>query len=1030
MATVYDGAPGDCLACSLLLHAFAMHHFVIRLTSLSLILVLLASAVFSTSPDPSEPFSELDALPGSDFPSGSDSRPVWNVSRIQGSPEPPPPYVVERVFPELEFEQPVAMVDLPGRSRCLVLQRNGKVFTFENRPSVAEAQNSGDLRYLDEKLAAALDVTLDPDFEKNRRVYFVFKSQPWFRENASRIVRFELTDEESPVLDPASQLDIFSWPSGDHAGSTLRFGPDGMLYATMGDGSGPFPADILRTAQDLSDVRGSVIRIDVRESDSQQPYRVPTDNPFVDLEDARGEIFAFGLRNPWRMDFDSVTGELYVGDVGWERWEMIHRVRAGGNYGWSITEGPQPIHTDQPSGPGPIVAPELSLPHTESQSITGGMVIRGFGPRGLEGHYVFGDYVNGSIWSAKVSDGNANEDHSSDGEWKGGKLTDRTVIGVSPLAVISFARLDVDQDQRDDLLVLDYGGGIYRIAPNDAPDTSKTFPRRLSQTGLYQSTKDWTRSRGVIPWNPAAKMWRDGATGDRILAIPNGGTIQAVKRRRFWVFPKDTVLANTISRQLEGTESPQRIETQILHFDGIAWQPYSYRWNEEQTDAELVDGQGDERELRVSDERFGVRSMRHQFASRDQCRVCHHRNMAGGIGFMPENLLEPSGESETSQWEQLVKTGVVTGWTKPGIPLVDHEHESESLSERSRSYLSINCGHCHQRGGGGAAAVVLTNNTSLSGMNAVDQPASQGRFEIPAIHDGISASVIHSGDPTRSVLYYRMSTVGSGRMPHLGSDEVDPQGLDLIGRWIESLKASGPSEPSRIAGEASPASLDNGDPLADESESATVAALATQRKWIRQPGSVSRTEAAAALAADPTPVVRGLLEAFVPPEMRSPKIGSRPDEARLLALSGDAERGRKWFADSSTSQCRNCHIAAGVGKAVGPPLDGIGKRLSREELLTSLLRPSAKIDPQWVTHAALTLDGTSVVGLKVNDPVTSGDESDDLVTLLAADGKLVTLKQDDVEEWFIQKQSLMPTGLVDGMTEEELGDLLAYLQSL
>src|SRR4029079_11329337 len=140
-------------------------------------------------------------------------------------------------------------------------------------------------------------------------------------------------------LDPASEAVLITWPSGGHNGGSLQFGRDGYLYISTGDGAGPNPPDPLKTGQDVSDLLSSVLRIDVDRPAGGKPCRVPDDNPLVNTAGARPEIWAYGFRNPWRMSFDSTTGALWVGDVGWELWEMIYSVERGGNYGWRVTEG-------------------------------------------------------------------------------------------------------------------------------------------------------------------------------------------------------------------------------------------------------------------------------------------------------------------------------------------------------------------------------------------------------------------------------------------------------------------------------------------------------------------------------------------------------------------------------------------------------------------------------------------------------------------------------------------------------------------
>src|SRR4029453_15915318 len=146
-----------------------------------------------------------------------------------------------------------------------------------------------------------------------------------------------------------------------------------------------------------------ILRIDVRRSESGRPYAIPADNPFVNLKDARGETWAYGLRNPWKMSFDRRTGKLWVGDVGWELWELVYRVQKGDNFGWSIVEGSQTVHAERPRGPTPIVPPVVEIPHTEGASITGGYVYRGRKLPELNGAYIFGDWETRRVWAMNVA---------------------------------------------------------------------------------------------------------------------------------------------------------------------------------------------------------------------------------------------------------------------------------------------------------------------------------------------------------------------------------------------------------------------------------------------------------------------------------------------------------------------------------------------------------------------------------------------------------------------------------------------------
>src|SRR5262249_7831081 len=150
--------------------------------------------------------------------------------------------------------------------------------------------------------------------------------------DGTRVSRFTVTKTDPPRIDPASEEIIITFLQGGHNGGDIHFGPDRMLYISTGDAASPDPPEPLNTGQDISDLLSSILRIDVDHREEGDPgagprrnYTVPRDNPFVGLKGARPEVWAYGFRNPWRMSFDRQTGELFVGDVGWELWEMVHR---------------------------------------------------------------------------------------------------------------------------------------------------------------------------------------------------------------------------------------------------------------------------------------------------------------------------------------------------------------------------------------------------------------------------------------------------------------------------------------------------------------------------------------------------------------------------------------------------------------------------------------------------------------------------------------------------------------------------------
>ncbi|MCR9244606.1 MAG: PQQ-dependent sugar dehydrogenase [bacterium] len=265
-----------------------------------------------------------------------------------------------------------------------------------------------------------LGFQFDPDYAQNGHVYVYWSEEIEPREVAmpggksrksnrqSVISRFTAPvqgDRGRIAVDPASEvrlLEVFQ-PFGNHNGGTIVFGPDGMLYIAIGDGG--YKNDPYGNSESLTTLLGKIMRIDVRNTTLDEPYRIPADNPFVDRDGARGEIWAYGLRNVWRMAFDRDTGELWAGDVGQNRIEEVVHVTRGGFYGWNSFEGTEEFgqrrsRRETPADPIPPVA-EYS--HREGLSITGGHVYRGQKIPGLVGHFVYADFVTKRTWAVKTT---------------------------------------------------------------------------------------------------------------------------------------------------------------------------------------------------------------------------------------------------------------------------------------------------------------------------------------------------------------------------------------------------------------------------------------------------------------------------------------------------------------------------------------------------------------------------------------------------------------------------------------------------
>jgi putative heme-binding domain-containing protein len=493
-------------------------------------------------------------------------------------------------------------------------------------------------------------------------------------------------------------------------------------------------------------------------------------------------------------------------------------------------------------------------------------------------------------------------------------------------------------------------------------------------------------------------------------------------------FPPDAVLVKTIALDVlvNGREVRRRVETQLLHCDGEDWFAYTFAWRDDQTDADLVPADGAEKVLRVKPA-FAPEETRERvwtFHSRSQCMSCHNSWSEYALAFSPAQLNDGRlvGDERTNHIVDLMEEGFVRRvgekdqalppWTEAQAAkqpqLSDTFGGAYSLDERARTYLHVNCAHCHRFGGGGGQVVLeLDYARPLKDMGILDARPRQGDFGIP------DARIVAPGDPARSVILHRMARFGRGRMPHLGSEQPHPFGVELIDRWIRSLG-------KRPA----PHSLDLPDTAAGHDAAlgklypAMAFSLAVGDNRLNPADRKTVLAAAAQLPPGPT---RDLFEGYFPPDPKGRKIGSNPRSASILAMTGDAKRGEAIFFTESM-QCGKCHKVADRGVALGPDLTAIGKTRTRAELLDSVLYPSAKVEPQYAAYLVKTADGRSFTGLLVK-------RDDKQVILRDAENKEVVLSAGNVEAVQPSRLSLMPDGQVAGLTPQEAADLLEFLSS-
>jgi len=287
-----------------------------------------------------------------------------------------------------------------------------------------------------------LGLAFDPDYRDNGHFYLYYSAAGPRR---SVLSRFSNSPNDPNVADPDSELVIMeiSQPYGNHNGGQIAFGPDGHLYVGLGDGGKG--GDPLGNGQDIGSFLGAILRIDVRYGCGNKNYCIPPDNPFIGIAGARGEVWAYGLRNPWRFSFDKGTGILWVGDVGQNRWEEIDIVEKGLNYGWNVMEGAHCFSPSVGCNTVGLALPMVEYGHADGCSVTGGYVYRGSNTPSLLGAYVYGDFCSGRIWGLR---------------YDGVSITEHRLLVNSDLSITSFGR-----DLSGNLYVLSRDDGIYKLVP-------------------------------------------------------------------------------------------------------------------------------------------------------------------------------------------------------------------------------------------------------------------------------------------------------------------------------------------------------------------------------------------------------------------------------------------------------------------------------------------------------------------------------------------------------------------------------------
>lgn len=350
---------------------------------------------------------------------------------------------LERILPGERLERPLHLTAVPdGSGRMVVVEQAGRIKFFLPQDDKA----AGLLLDLRRQVSSGgseeglLSVAFHPEFKKTRFFYVYYSAASPRR---SVISRFTAQPGRLSTIRGSEQVLLeVPQPYANHNGGQLAFGPDGYLYIGLGDGGSG--GDPLGNGQNTRTLLGSILRIDINRAAGGLPYAVPRDNPFVSRGTGRrGEIWAYGLRNPWRFSFDRKTGKLYAADVGQNVMEEIDIIFKGANYGWNVLEGTRCFKPPRGCAPVGMAAPISEYRHDLGQSVTGGYLYRGSAIPVLKGRYLFGDFISGRIWSIPGG--------------VGGMRRPKLLLKTS-LAIASFG-----EDARGELYIADHGGRLFKI---------------------------------------------------------------------------------------------------------------------------------------------------------------------------------------------------------------------------------------------------------------------------------------------------------------------------------------------------------------------------------------------------------------------------------------------------------------------------------------------------------------------------------------------------------------------------------------
>jgi len=513
---------------------------------------------------------------------------------------------IERLLSNFHFSSPTDVAEIPGAAETsiYVTEKSGRITKSPLRLVVPrnEIIEIAHLPVNTDGDGGVIGLALHPDYDVNRRLYLTYTTQDEDGTRTLFLSEFTANSDHTEWNDERVILAV-EQESRLHYGGAVRFGPDGMLYMGFGDDGLLVPGDTRREeAQNPRTLIGTIIRIDVDRSEGGRNYAIPDDNPSINgLEP--NEVFAYGFRNPWRMSFDKEPPhQLYVGDVGENAFEEVNAVVRGGNHGWPECEG---LCESSKTG---FVDPLHEYAREEGRAVIGGQVYRGQNIPGLQGQYIYAGFIKKSIYALDI------DTPSSNGSFP---VTRIATTRTSPIGFFT--------DSDNEMYIFgSFTGGLYRIVENSGAEQS-TPPELLSDTGCFSSlsngnpiSHDW-----IQDYHVNQRFWTDGAKKDRYFSIPEN-TLIDVSDPMSWTLPTGGVTIKHL--RLDDSIFETRF---IVRHDNGDYAGYTYAWNDDLSNAVLVDSEGIRRQIGELD--WG-------YPSRAQCVQCHTEDAGGTLSLESSQL--------------------------------------------------------------------------------------------------------------------------------------------------------------------------------------------------------------------------------------------------------------------------------------------------------------------------------------------------------------------------------------------------------